>query len=241
MSNIGLWAISDILKQGCQQGMNPGLLEIPDGETESYAFKAFKVFYHHACLTYDFPKLVTEASLVTSNDYEISLSTLTRYRSIAKCLLFSSSGNFVAELFQPPGGYNEVWILLKIDTARSPSTKGIPQLMATKPDKSAIIVHPIPSEVLTVQLLYYRVPDVGAFTTATTAATLEIEDTSALVRVIEAFARNWDGARGDLLGFSTQIAAAEFSQYKASSEDVNRANTQTVKLSKQWFGYRRGD
>ena len=233
MANQGLDTVGDILEQGCQQGGNPGLLVVPAGETISYALKAFRLFLHHIYLTRDFPFLETEGSLIVSaGNQDVSLSALTRYRSINAVFL-----NTIGRLEQID--YKTLWMLLQEDLSQTPDLTGIPTRFAIAPDRSKIIVHPIPTIAYTGKLLYYRIPDVSGYVAATTAATLDFEDTLALVKVMEAFARDWD--KDNLGMLSSIIADRFFGQYAAAAEDQGRSGGPIqIKLGSR-FAYRRGD
>lgn len=240
MANQGLLTVGDIVKQGCQQGGNPGLLLTPAGETVSYAVKALRSFLHHIYLNYDFPFLETEASVTVTNDYEISLSAITRYRSInALFLKHADNSASIGRLDQVD--YKTLWFRLQEDLYKSPIPEGTPTHFALAPDRSKILIHPIPSVSLSGKILYYRIPDVSAYVDATTAATLDFEDSQALIKVIEQFAREWDKDINPAL-LSATIAEKMFGQYRVSSEDQGRAQGPIVmKLSSRFFNYGAGD
>ena len=241
MPNQGLLTVGDIVQQGCQQGGNPGLLEVPVGETVSYAIKAFRTLLHHIYLTRDLPKLETEGSISTSaapSQYQISLSTLTRYRSINAIFLKDSNSSVLPEL--EPVDHKTIWRLLQNDLAPSTALTGIPNKFAINPAGDKILIHPIPVGALTGSILYYRIPDVSAYVSATTAATLDFEDSNTLVKMMEDFVRNWD--KDNLVGLAAAVADRSFAQYRASAEDQGRVKGPiTAKLSGTWYKYGRGD
>lgn len=231
MPNLGMLTVQQILTQGCQIGKNPGLLNTPPGGTEPYSLTALKLFLHHVSLKYDLPWLLTEASISTSS-YEISLTALTRYRSI-KTLLLDNIG----EIYQS-ASYYDIWTKLKTDLAQNPNPSGIPSEFYPAPDRSKLLIYPIPPSSYNGDLLYYRLPDYTAITTATTAAQLDYEDTNGLIKVVESFCKSWDG--DNMAGMVELIAERMFGQYRISSEDVARQHGQNiVRLNPKFFKYRK--
>lgn len=239
MANQGLLTVGDIIEQGCQQGGNPGLLVVPAGETVSFGIKAFRTLLHHIYLNYDLPMLETEASISTTatpSEYEISLSSITRYRSI-NAVYLKNGNTSIGRIEQVD--YKTLWFRLQEDLAAATTPKGTPTVFCIIPDRSKILVHPIPDAALTGKILYYRIPDVSAYVEATTAATLDFEDTLMLVKAMEAFARDWDA--NNMVGLSTAIAERMFGQYRVAAEDQGRSGGPIqVKLGSR-FNYRRGD
>lgn len=230
MPNLGLLTVQQILTQGCQQGKNPGLLNTPPGGSEPYSLTALKLFLHRISLKYDLPWLLSEASISTSNNYEISLSSLTRYRSIKSLLLDN-----VGELVQSQS-YADIWKKLKKDLSLASTPYGIPNEFYPAPDRSKLLIYPIPSQTYNGDLLYYALTDYSTITTATAANALAYEDTAGLVKVIEAFCKNWDG--DNMAAMVDMIAEQMFGQYRISAEDNARMQRPTVKLSPTWFNYK---
>lgn len=233
MANQGLNTVDDILKQGCQQGGNPGLLAVPAGETISYALRAFRTGLHHIYLTYDFPFLETEGSItVSAGNQEVSLASLTRYRSINAVFI-----NTVGRLEQTD--YKSLWLRSQTDLSQSPDTTGIPTHFAISPDRSKLLLYPIPTAAYTGKILYYRIPDVSGYTGATAANSIDFEDSLALVKMMEEFSRNWD--KDNFVAMTSLVAEKVFGQYRVAAEDQGRDRGPIeMKLGKR-FRYRKGD
>lgn len=230
MPNLGLLSVQNILTQGCQQGKNPGLLNTPPGGSEPYSLTALKLFLHRISLNYDLPWLLTEASVSTSNNYEISLSALTRYRSIKSLLL-----DDIGELVQSQS-YADIWKKLKKDLSLATTPYGVPAEFYPAPDRSKLLIYPIPQAVKNGDLLYYSLPDYSTITTGTAASALSYEDSAGLVKIVEAFCKNWDG--DNMAAMVDMIAEQQFGKYKISAEDNARMTRPTLRLSPTWFNYK---
>lgn len=234
MPNQGLLTVGEIIEQGCQQGGNPALYQVPAGQSVSWGLKAFRAYLHHVYLTYDLPIMETEGAIsISANSEDVSLSALTRYRSINAIYI-----NGVGEIF--PENYKTVWKNIQEAKSTTPTQTGIPGQYSASPDRSKLVLYPIPAKAYTGKILYYKIPDVSGYTNATLASALDWEDTLGLVKVMEEFARSWD--QSNMAGIAMMIAEKMFGQYRVSSEDAGRANGPVnMKLSSKYFHYKRGD
>lgn len=230
---LGLLTFDQIIVQGLQTAGNPGLNRIPAGYTESLAYTFLRLFLHHVFLTYDFSFLVTSASVSTGYgglQHQIDLSALTRYRNIKALRL-----NTIKDALFQNQHYEDLWQQIEADSETSPVISGTPVQFAITPDKSIMVLYPIPNVAYTGKVLYYSMPNVSAFISSTV---VPFEDSMALVSAVEQFARNYD--KDTMVNLSTSIAHQLFGEYRAAQEDAGRQSALAVRLDPATFRYRRG-
>jgi hypothetical protein len=235
---VGFLTVAQILTQGCQQGGNPSLVNAPAGYTESLALTFLRSFLHHVYLNYDFGFMLKTAAITTGSGsdgtYSIDLTALTNYRASKGLKLYQVTN---------PLDFQQNWvslnqqILADLDAAGSPPT-GVPDTFAVKPDKTQIHVHPIPQQIYTGTLYYYKIFDVTS-ATLTTSSIPDFEDSMALVQAVELFTRNYD--KDTLVNLSESIAVKLFSQYRVSQPDAGRVKPILVRPSPFHFKYQTGD
>lgn len=242
-TGLGFLTVAQILQQGLLIGGNPGLAQIPQGYTQSPALTFIQAFIHHIYLYFDLPFMLTESAITTGTipnlPYVIDLTpgganAIVNYRNAKMLKLYQITDPLQFEQNYPK---LKARILADYDNANGGTPPmGIPQIFSVNPQKTQIIVWPIPIQVYTGTLWAYLIPSAAAITTGTT---LDYEDTNGLIQAVAMFARDYD--KDTMVSLTEKIANQLFGEYRVNTEEANRATPNIPQLDSNRFRYRYGD
>lgn len=204
----GISTLGTVITAALNQAANPGIA--------TQALDFVKELFHHLYLTRDFGFNRAEASLTIASG-EISLSGVTRFRNVNKLRITGLS----TRLEEKP--YKDLWDSITEDNETS--TTGTPQYFAVSDDRTKIVLWPKPDSTYTAaKMLYYKIPDTSAWTTATTP---EFEDTLAIRLAVVDFALNHDKEPLQLI-IERQVPLV-FASYQSRTDPTGRANQPTLR------------
>lgn len=237
MPGLGALTLAQIETQAAQQGGNPGLLVVPLGYQETPLRTFYRAFLHHLYLNYDLPFMNTQVNITTGTGsdgfWSIDLTGIPRYRAI-EVLKLDTVQN---EIAQEPS-FKRLWGLVYAALDNTPPPTGIPNLFSVKPARDQVWVYPLPVQVYTGKMRFWRMPDVSTSGLGPNTYP-DFEDTLALIQAGEYFVRNWN--KEPLANQVGAMAEKMFGQYRASVEDTGRNQPIQVRPARFVFKYQPGD
>lgn len=202
--------IGTLITAGLARASNPGI------STEALAFA--KRLFRHWYLTKDLSFNLTTASVSTTNTNEISLTSLTTFRSVYLLKL-----DTIAVPLEEKH-YKDVWP--QIDEDENNSITGTPTCFITEEDRTKLLLWPRPNISYTGTLKYYAAPVTSTWTTATYP---EYEDALAIETAIAEWAMNYDKEPMGVL--VTRLTEQLQAEYENRHEPHGRASQPTLRWS----------
>lgn len=200
--------IGTLITAGLARASSPGL------STEALAFA--KRLFHHWYLTKDLSFNIATASVSTTNTNEISLTSLTDFRSVYLLKLED-----IAKPLEEKH-YKDVWP--KIQEDEDNDVTGTPVCFITEEDRTKILLWPRPAISYSGTIKYYKAPATSGWTTATFP---EYEDALAIETAIADWAMNYDKEPMGVL--VTRLTAQLQAEYENRHEPHGRASQPTLR------------
>ena len=196
-------SIGDIITSALRRSANPGI----SAEALSFAKRLFAHLYR----THKFGFNIASTSVTVTNTNEISLSSLTTFRSTYQLTL--------VDIPQPieERPYKDLSAKLIYDAAQS--TTGTPRFFTCEHDRSKLLLWPRPDTSYTGTLKYYSAPSTTAWTTATFP---EYESALAIEAAIADWSMNYDKEPLGIL--VTRLAEQLHADYVNTLEPVGNAS-----------------
>lgn len=202
--------IGTLITAGLARASNPGI------STEALAFA--KRLFRHWYTTKDLSFNLATASVSTTNTHEISLSSLTTFRS-AYLLKLTTIAQPLEEK-----NYKDIWPKIQEDVDNS--CTGSPTCFITEEDRTKILLWPRPNTSLSGTLKYYSAPATSSWTTATYP---EYEDALAIETAIAEWAMNYDKEPMGVL--VTRLTEQLQAEYENRHEPHGRASQTQLRWS----------
>lgn len=211
--------LSTIITSALARANSPGI------SAEALTF--VKRLFAHLYRTHAFPFNITTASVTTINTHEISLTSLTTFRS-TYLLKLDDIEQPLEETY-----YKDLWPKVKHDEDNA--STGTPQFFTCDPGRTKLLLWPRPAISYTGTLMYYAAPSTSSWTTSTN---IEYEDALAVEAAICDWALNYD--KEPLQVIVERQAAALHAEYVNNLEAVGKAKQPTLRWGRN-FKPIRGD
>lgn len=206
-------SIGDIITSALARASNPGI----SAEALTFAKRLFAHLYR----THKFGFNIASTSVTVTNTNEISLSSLTTFRSTYQLTLV----DIAQPIEEKP--YKDLSAKLIFDAAQS--TTGTPRYFTCEHDRSKLLLWPRPDRSYTGTLKYYSAPATTAWTTATFP---EYESALAIEAAIADWALNYD--KEPLGVLVTRLAEQLHAEYVNTLEPVGNASQTTLRFSSRY-------
>jgi hypothetical protein len=202
--------IDQIVTEGLELGGNPGLT------VRATAFLKFLLDTIYRVQDWEFLRTTADVLADAGNFAKLSVALPATYRAIKQVTV---QGGDSQPLIQMP--FEEIHRVQKKDIALGANaSSGKPLYFATSEEAAAIslLFYPIPDTRYTYELVYYKQPDVLAYTGASKP---EFSDSSALIMAVAHFAQQWD--QNNMQELIRREAKNISDAYRLNHRDTGRA------------------
>lgn len=206
-----------IISEGLELGGNPGLSD--------RARVFLNILLNHIERVWDWTYLEKEAPIsLSAGDEKASLAAVTDFGKVLQVHM-DKDGVPLKQV-----RYDEIWRKIRVD--QGANSQGTPTEFAVEPDKTDLVVWPIPKKAAAGKLRYISVPvqpDPGAANEVTYNADVpNFPDSYALVMAVAEFAKLYD--QEEFFALTDQLVARIMAEARVAEWDNSRASAVSAKL-----------